>query len=55
MDEGNEKVAREKMPLGEGVLLSRNFSARFHVRVGRYAELADADGSAGAAGAGNHG
>ncbi len=34
VDEGNEKVAREKMPLGEGVLLSRNFSARFHVRVG---------------------
>jgi putative ABC transport system permease protein len=34
VDVGNEKVAREKMPLGEGVLLSRNFSARFHVNVG---------------------
>jgi putative ABC transport system permease protein len=34
VDVGNEKVARQKMPLGEGVLLSRNFSARFHVGVG---------------------
>ena len=34
VDVGNEKVAREKMPLGEGFILSRNFSARFHVNVG---------------------
>jgi len=34
VDVGNEKIAREKMPLGEGVLLSRNFSVRFHVGVG---------------------
>jgi putative ABC transport system permease protein len=34
VDVGNEKIARQKMPLGEGVLLSRNFSVRFHVGVG---------------------
>jgi putative ABC transport system permease protein len=34
VDEGDEKVVRQKMPLGQGVLLSRNFSARFHIGVG---------------------
>ena len=34
VDEGDENVVRQKMPLGQGVLLSRNFSARFHIGVG---------------------
>src|ERR1700733_8215019 len=39
VDEGDEKLAHEKMPLGEGVLLSRNFSARFHVQLGDMLKL----------------
>ena len=39
VDEGDENIAREKMPLGEGVLLSRNFSARFHVGLGDTLQL----------------
>jgi len=34
VDEGNEKVALEKMPKGEGVLISRNLANRFGLHVG---------------------
>lgn len=34
IDEGDEKIARQKMPSGDGVLISRNLSARFGVRLG---------------------
>ncbi len=34
VDEGDEKIVREKMPKGEGVLISRNFGARFGAKLG---------------------
>jgi putative ABC transport system permease protein len=39
VDEGSEKVAREKMPKGEGFLISRNFSSRFNIGVGSILRL----------------
>jgi putative ABC transport system permease protein len=39
IEEGNEKVARELLPRGEGVLLSKNFSSRWHIGVGDHVHL----------------
>jgi putative ABC transport system permease protein len=39
IDEGNEKIAREKMPKGEGVLVSRNFATRFNIGLGSVLRL----------------
>ena len=34
VDEGDEKTVLEKMPKGEGVIISRNFGLRFGVKIG---------------------
>ena len=34
VDEGDEKIVREKMPKGEGVIISRNFGVRFGANIG---------------------
>lgn len=34
IDEGDEKVARDLLPKGQGALVSRNFAARFKVQLG---------------------
>jgi len=39
LEEGNERLAREKAPRGEGFLISRNFSTRWGVRIGERLRL----------------
>jgi putative ABC transport system permease protein len=39
IDEGDEEQVREMMPRGEGVLIARNFSTRWDVRVGDRLQL----------------
>lgn len=39
IEEGDQKVAREEVPKGQGVLISRNFSTRFGVHVGDHLHL----------------
>jgi putative ABC transport system permease protein len=39
IDEGDERIARDLLPKGEGVLVSRNFAARFKVGLGDHLRM----------------
>jgi putative ABC transport system permease protein len=39
IDEGDERVARDLLPKGEGALVSRNFAARFKVQLGEHLHM----------------